>query len=224
MEKFAVIVAAGTGTRMGADLPKQFLMLKGKPVLWHTVNAFANAYNDMRIILVLHQDYIFLGEKIKTEFPHQDISIVTGGDTRFHSVKNGLQLVDKNAIVFVHDAVRCLVSPQLIRECYETTVQKKNAIPAITASDTIRVETVEGNKQIDRNTVKIIQTPQTFFSDDIKAAFEQEFSSSFTDEAGVLEASGLKVHLVEGETTNIKITRPLDILIAEKILEERSKQ
>jgi len=124
-------------------------------------------------------------------------------------------------MVFVHDGVRCLLTPDLIRRCYNHAIDKGNAIPAISAVDTIRIETVKGNELIDREKIRIIQTPQTFFSDIIKAAFEQDYEESFTDEASVVERLGVKIHLVEGEATNIKITRPIDILIAEKILEER---
>ena len=144
-----------------------------------------------------------------------------GGATRFHSVKLGLAFIQQHSIVFVHDGVRCLVTSELIHRCYNRAQQYGNAIPAIPAHDTIRIETVEGNRQIDRNKVRIIQTPQTFYSDIIKAAFEQEYDEQFTDEASVVEKLGIKIELVEGEPTNIKITQPMDLLIAEKVLEER---
>jgi len=221
MHKYAIIVAGGSGTRIGGELPKQFQLLKGKPVLWHSLKAFTDAYDDVQIILVLPKDYIESGGLIAKEFPLHRIRICTGGDTRFQSVKNGLQLVDAHAIVFVHDAVRCLVTPQLIRRCAEAVVEKDNAIPSIAATDTIRIETSSGNEPVDRNHVRIIQTPQTFFSNVIKEAFGQPYNDSFTDEASVVGKMGVKINLIEGESSNIKITTPIDLVIAEKILEGR---
>jgi len=221
MHKYAIIVAGGTGTRMGGELPKQFQLLKGKPVLWYTLKAFTDAYEDVQIILVLPENFLEKGEQIAKEFSLHRIRITAGGETRFHSVKNGLRLVDAHAIVFVHDAVRCLVTPQLIRRCAEAALEKDNAIPSIAAIDTVRIETDSGNEMVDRKRVRIIQTPQTFFSNIIKEAFEQPFSETFTDEASVIEKMGVKINLIEGEVTNIKITRPVDLLLAEKILEER---
>ncbi len=221
MYKYAIIVAGGAGIRMGGDVPKQFQLLKGKPVLWHTLKAFTDAYDDVQMILVLPENYMDTGETIAKEFPLHRIRITTGGATRFHSVKNGLRLVDTHAIVFVHDAVRCLVSPQLIRRCAEAALEKDNAIPSVAAVDTIRIQTASGNEGIERNRVRILQTPQTFFSNIIKAAFEQPYQESFTDEASVVERTGVKINLIEGEANNIKITKPVDWLIAERILEDR---
>lgn len=222
MEKYAVIVAGGVGLRMGAATPKQFIKLRGRPVLWHTLNAFLEAYADMNIVLVLPQQHMETGlEIIRSTSDPSRVWVTAGGETRFHSVRNGLQHIQKHSIVFVHDGVRCLLTAELIRRCYEAAVKEGNAIPSVTAIDTIRVTTVNGSELIDRNRVRIIQTPQTFYSDIIKAAFEQDYSDSFTDEANVVEKLGVKIHLIEGEQGNIKITHPMDMLIAEKILEER---
>ena len=221
MQKYAIIVAGGTGSRMGSDTPKQFMLLKGKPVLWYTLHAFIEAYEDMQIILVLPEVHEERGKVIAKEFPFNRIRTTTGGATRFQSVKNGLMLVDTHSVVFVHDAVRCLISPVLIRHCCEVTIEKGNAVPAIAASDTIRIETEAGNELIDRNHIRIIQTPQTFFSNVVKEAYNQSYQDSFTDEAGVVEKMGVIINLVEGEKTNIKITTTIDLIIAEKILEER---
>jgi len=222
MKKYAVIVAGGSGLRMGTSVPKQFLELQGRPVLWYTITAFLNAYPDLEIILVLPQAHLQTGlHIIQTTKDPGRVWITEGGETRFHSVKKGLDHVQQHSMVFVHDGVRCLLTPELIRRCYNHAIDKGNAIPAISAVDTIRIETVKGNELIDREKIRIIQTPQTFFSDIIKAAFEQDYEESFTDEANVVERIGVKIHLVEGEATNIKITRPIDIMIAEKILEER---
>ena len=223
MNKYAVIVAGGSGLRMGTTLPKQFLPLCGKPVLLHSLETFLSAWPDMQIILVLPNDHQQIGADIvNTTSDPARIRITVGGETRFHSVKNGLAAIDHPGVVFVHDAVRCLLTTHLIHRCYESTVEKGNAIPAIQPIDTLRIETPDGSQLIDRTKVRIIQTPQTFFSDIIKKAFEQPYDASFTDEASVVEKLGVAIQLIEGEATNIKITRPLDILLAQKILEERT--
>lgn len=222
MKKYAVIVAGGSGLRMRTTVPKQFLVLRGKPVLWYTLTAFLEAFDDLEIILVVPEPYLQTGLEILRSTSDPDrIWVTPGGATRFHSVKNGLDHIHHHSIVFVHDGVRCLLTPDLIRRCYDMALDLGNAIPAITAVDSIRVETVGGNSMVDRSKVRIIQTPQTFYSDIIKAAYENEYEEEFTDEAGVVERLGVKIHLVDGETTNIKITHPIDILIAEKVLEER---
>ncbi len=222
MKKYAVIVAGGTGKRMGNIIPKQFLLLKGKAILWYTLDTFLRAYGDLQIILVLPEQHIQKGKAIAASFAGDDrIQIVTGGDTRFHSVQCGLTHVKENSVVFVHDAVRCLVSVPLIHRCYKDALENGSAIPAVAATDSIRVLNHEGNHVADRRQVRIIQTPQTFLSDIILQAFQQEYKDAFTDEATVVEAIGKNIFLTEGEYDNIKITRPFDMMIAEKILEER---
>jgi len=223
MKKYAVIVAGGTGLRMGAPIPKQFLLLRGKPVLWYTLTAFLSAYDDLKIILVLPGKYIANGEAIinETSDPAR-VQVAVGGDTRFQSVKNGLKQIEKDAIVFVHDAVRCLVSTSLIKQCYAAALENGNAIPATFAIDSIRIETGHSNTVADRAKVRLIQTPQTFKAALLLEAFEQPYDPAFTDEATVVEKTGVAIHLVEGEASNIKITSPIDLLIAEKLLEERT--
>ncbi len=223
MKKYAVIVAGGIGKRMGNTIPKQFLLLKGKAVLWYTVDTFLRAYDDMKIILVLPDQYIEKGKLIANSFAeNKRIEIIIGGDTRFHSVQCGLKHVEENSVVFVHDAVRCLVSVPLIQRCYKTALEKGSAIPAVTATDSIRILNNSEHYVADRTQVRIIQTPQTFLSNIILPAFEKNYTDAFTDEATVVEANGTKVFLTEGEYDNIKITRPLDMMIAAIILEERS--
>jgi 2-C-methyl-D-erythritol 4-phosphate cytidylyltransferase len=146
--------------------------------------------------------------------------MATGGETRFHSVKNGLKLVEEESIIFVHDAVRCLASVDLIHRCYEMVLQTGSAIPVIASKDSVRIINEEGSEVVDRNKVLLVQTPQTFHSKILLPAYDIDYKDKFTDEAAVVEAYGLKVAIVEGEETNIKITRPIDLIIAEKILDQ----
>ena len=207
---------------MGAQVPKQFLLLKGKPLLWYTLQTFLQTFPDIQVILVLPAAHIGEGEHLVQSLEHNNrITLVAGGATRFHSVQNGLGLVKEEAIVFVHDGVRCLVTADLLQRCYEQALVKGSAIPAVTATDSIRVVTHEGSVVADRNTIRIVQTPQTFKTTLLLPAFEQVYTEAFTDEATVVEAMGNPICLIEGEHTNIKITRPVDLLIAEKIVEER---
>ena len=222
MKKYAIIVAGGSGVRMGSSIPKQFLLLNDKPIIVYSVLAFLHAYNDIEIILVLPENYIAEGKRIITAFglPADKINAVAGGQTRFHSVQNGLQAVKEEAVVFVHDAVRCLVSANLIQRCYKQTVELSSAIPAITATDSIRLEKENYPEVVDRNLVKIVQTPQTFLSNILLPAFEQDYQEAFTDEATVVEAFGKKIFLIEGEKNNIKVTTPIDLIVAENLLQQ----
>ncbi len=222
MKKYAVIVAGGSGIRMGTAIPKQFLLLHGKPVLWHTLTAFLQAYDDMHIILVLPATHTDEGmELVKSLDAEKRISIAGGGASRFHSVQNGLKLITEPSVVFVHDGVRCLVTTALIQKCYEQALIKGSAIPVVTATDSIRMVEDESHFVLNRNQIRIIQTPQTFLSSLLFPAFEQTFEENFTDEATVVEAYGEAVFLIDGDYQNIKITRPVDILIAATVLTER---
>ena len=226
MQKYAIIVAGGTGTRMGSNTPKQFLLLNEKPVLYYTLKVFLEAYTDIQIILVLPEEYTDLGrEIIDAYFDYSRIQITSGGETRFHSVKNGLALADKESIIFVHDAVRCLVTADLIHRCYENALKTGSAVPALRSKDSVRLlnEEENDNEVLDRSKVVFIQTPQTFHSRILIPAFEIDYKERFTDEATVVEAFGLKISLVEGEENNLKITRPIDLFIAEKLLAERHR-
>ena len=206
MKKYAVIVAGGKGVRMGSAVPKQFLPLNGQPILYHTLKAFIEAYSDMHLVLVLPQYQLSYAQMVLQSFPDRiDINIVAGGETRYHSVQNGLKVVEKDSIVFVHDGVRPLVTPALIQRCYEQALEKGSAIPAIPVADSMRIIEDEDSQPIDREQMRIIQTPQTFRSEIILPAFEQEHQPSFTDEATVVEAYGDVVYLVHGERSNIKI-------------------
>ena len=220
MKKFAIIAAGGSGSRMNTQTPKQFLLLAGRPVLWYTITTFLDAYPDLEIILVLPVNHFQEGEALVQSFDSPGrIHLAKGGDTRFHSVKKGLEFIVDPSIVFVHDAVRCLVTKTLIQRCYDNTLLNGNAVPAVSSVDSMRLEKDGNNWSMDRARVKIIQTPQTFRSELIKKAFEQEYRESFTDEASVVERLDVKINLVEGEELNIKITHPADFAAAEKIIE-----
>lgn len=220
--KYALIVAGGKGMRMGSAIPKQFLPLNEKPLLYYTIQAFINAFSDINIILVLPQEQLSYAQMVLQSFPERiDATIIAGGETRFHSVQNGLKAIEGDAIVFVHDGVRPFVSPALITRCYEQAVEKGSAIPVTPVTDSIRQVQGDESKPIDREQLRSIQTPQTFRSDILLPAFEQVYNFSFTDEATVVETYGTPVYLIEGEKSNIKVTTPEDMLIAELILKKR---
>lgn len=221
MEKYVIIVAGGSGTRMKSDVPKQFMLLAGKPVLIHTIQRFVSAIPELRIILVLpsrlNTEWKSLCEKYGLDHPHH---LVEGGETRFHSVKNGLTHVPENCVIGVHDAARPLVSIPTISKAFVEAMNKGNASPAIPMTESIREVNENGNKAIDRKTVQIIQTPQCFLSNTLKKAFLQEYSDKFTDDASVVEAMGEKINLIEGNLENIKITSPQDLIIAEALMKD----
>jgi 2-C-methyl-D-erythritol 4-phosphate cytidylyltransferase len=218
MNRVAVIVAGGSGTRMGNDLPKQFLKLKGREILLYSVDAFINAYADIKIILVLPKDYISLTNALIGEQNYTTrIDVVEGGATRFDSVKNGLHHVGDAEIVFVHDAVRCLVTTKLIKECSTSAEAKGSAVPVIPVRDSMRRVDTHSNTStiINRENLVVVQTPQTFKKNILVSAFNVSYSPQFTDEATVVEAAGHEIHLIPGEETNIKITFPEDLDYAE---------
>lgn len=204
---------------MNTAIPKQFLELHGKPILMHSIEIFAKAIPEINIILALpfpyRKQWETLCKKHNFILPFQ---LADGGETRFHSVKNGLALIPENAVVGIHDAARPLVNIQTIINAFETAEQKGNASPAIQINESIREVKDNNNKAIDRSSIFIIQTPQCFQSNLIKKAFLQEYRHSFTDDASVLEAMGEKINLIEGNRENIKITTPLDLIIAEAIM------
>lgn len=222
MQKNVIIVAGGSGSRVGGSIPKQFREINGKTVLWHSVKAFTEAYSDIEIILVLPNGQDEEGRKVAADFPGYRFHYAVGGDTRFESVKNGLALVTSQSLIFVHDAARCLVTPKLISHCAAVAVEKGNAIPAIPVSDSVRIEKEDGNEKADREKIRLIQTPQVFFSDVLKKAYQRSYKESFTDEASVVEEWGNKINLVEGESTNFKITTPNDLVLAEAVLKART--
>ncbi len=223
MKRYAIIVAGGEGKRMGTVVPKQFLMLAGKPVLYHTLKQFLEAFEDLQIILVLPEVHVAAGQEvIDAFFDYSRISIAIGGATRFHSVKSGLaQIHDDNAIIAVHDAVRCLVSKQLIVECFNMAANVGTALPVLACTDSVRIVNDNTNEFFPRANVKLVQTPQVFHSKIIIPAYNIEFKEKYTDEASVVDAFGMQLQLVDGDDENIKITTPKDILLAEYILSGR---
>ena len=219
MKKIALIVAGGKGRRMNKDIPKQFMLLKNKPVLYHTLKAFSEAYENIEFILVLPEEHMGKGQEIiDGYFDPSRFRLCAGGRTRFHSVQNGLALIDEESIVFVHDGVRCLLTSKLVKKCYEAAVENGTAIPVVECTDSVRMITDSGNKILNRSKLRLVQTPQTFHSNILLPAFKIDYKDKFTDEASVVEAFGLKVHLIEGEVNNIKITTPGDLLLAESLL------
>jgi len=215
-----IIVAGGTGSRMQSKIPKQFIEVKGKAILIHTIEKFIEFDEYINVIVAVHKDYMTDANFMLAEhFPDKNIQVVVGGDTRFHSVKNGLNCItNKNDIVGIHDAARPLVSIETIKRCYETAAQKGNAIPVAPVNESLRMVTNGINKAVSRDDYKIVQTPQCFVVSKIKEAFEQPFSPFFTDDATVLESIDEQIILVEGNSENIKITNPADLKIAELYL------
>ena len=218
--RIALVVAGGTGTRMGAEIPKQFLLLNGEPILMHTLRVFHGIASISEIILVLPEHQIAqwqtLCGKFKFSIKH---SIIIGGETRFQSVLNGLNAVNNpEALVAIHDGVRPLVSVETIERCFTEAEIHGNAIPAIKPFETIRFLDDNGSYPLDRERVMLIQTPQVFKVSTIKRCYNTPWQPSFTDDASVAEFSGEKINLVEGNQENIKITTPQDILIAELLM------
>lgn len=222
---YIIIVAGGKGLRMGADIPKQFLPVGGKPVLMRTLERFREYAADLQIILVLpkaQQDY---WRELCQQY-HFDVeyTLANGGETRFHSVQNGLALVpdDAEGVVGVHDGVRPFPSVEVIRNCYETARTAKAVIPVIPIVETVRHLVSESNVQrsitVPRGDYRLVQTPQTFDIQLLKAANRQPYNDGFTDDASVVEAYGFDITLVEGNRENIKITTPFDMAIAEALL------
>jgi 2-C-methyl-D-erythritol 4-phosphate cytidylyltransferase len=209
---------------MGNAVPKQFLELDGKPILYHTIKAFTDTIPNANIILVLPRIHLSYAQMVLRHFPERlDLSIVVGGATRFDSVKAGLKGVKEDGIVLVHDGVRPLVSSSLIQECCNAARAGQCAIPVTPVSDSIRQVTASGSEPMDRNYLRAVQTPQAFPAAVLLNAYRQPYEESFTDDASVVEAADIIVTLVEGERSNIKITTPEDMVIAEALLRQRAQ-
>ena len=215
MKAYAIIVAGGKGLRMGGDVPKQFLPINGKPILMHTIEAFRKALDGIEIILVLPADQHEYWQKLCQDYNFCSPELIAkGGETRFHSVKNGLALLpdDEDAVVGIHDGVRPFVSKETIQRCYATAAGGRAVVPVVPVVETIRQILPDG-KSITRprDEYRLVQTPQTFPLVMLKKAYEQSYSETFTDDASVVEAMGEEILMVEGNRENIKITTPSDL-------------
>lgn len=217
---FAIIVAGGSGTRMGTQLPKQFLELNGIPVLMHTLNAFEESKLFSQIVLVLPADFHSHWHKLCQN--HDFIlehTLIEGGDTRFHSVKNGLTaLVDKQGLVAVHDGVRPLISTNLMERCIAAAQEHGNAVPVVGVHDSVRQGEFSHSHSISRDNLWLVQTPQVFRLENLREYYRQPWNKAFTDDASVAEQAGEKIFLVQGERENLKITTPVDLAIAQLLL------
>lgn len=220
-QKYAVIVAGGSGSRMGSEIPKQFLALAGKPILFHTIEQFLQI-NGIQIILVLPEKDIAYWHQTTAQTlfdKNPSIRIEVGGKTRFQSVRNGLKHVKDNALVAVHDGVRPLIDVSIIEQSFRTANESGSAVTSVLLKDSVREVIAENhNKAVDRTKFRLIQTPQTFRTEIMKIAFEVEEQAFFTDCASVVEFAGFEINLIEGSYKNIKITTPEDLLIAEALL------
>ena len=226
MNIFVIIVAGGSGLRMGTEIPKQFLPIAGKPILLRTIDAFRNAVDGIKIVVCLPATHFDYWNKCCKEygFNADGITIVEGGKTRFHSVLNGLNTIqaDGDALVGVHDGVRPFVSAEMINRLYDAAAKHKAVVPVVDSVDSVRILSQNGeNSQIDRRMVKLVQTPQVFDLQLLKRSYGAGFIETFTDDASVVEYSGHKISLVEGCRENIKITTPMDLAIAEYMLGNR---
>lgn len=223
MNRFVIIVAGGSGLRMGTEIPKQFLPISGKPILLRTIDAFRNAVDGIKIIVCLPATHFDYWHKCCNEygFNTDNITIVEGGKTRFHSVLNGLSTIqeDGDALVGVHDGVRPFATDEMINRLFDAAAKDKAVVPVVDSVDSVRILSENGeNSQIDRRMVKLVQTPQVFDLQLLKKAYGVGFIETFTDDASVVEYSGHKISLVEGCRENIKITTPMDLAIAEYML------
>jgi 2-C-methyl-D-erythritol 4-phosphate cytidylyltransferase len=223
-KRYALIMAGGNGIRMNSPVPKQFLKLDGKPILLHSINKFLDTDPAIEMILVLPAEYLKFWEALCEEYMfHKPIKIAHSGESRFHSVKNGLELVTEEGIVAIHDAVRPLVSSKTILATYKAAEMYGNAVPAIPINDSIRQIESTRTIAVDRSRYCATQTPQCFRSDIIKKAYQQEYHYTFTDDAMAVEAMGENIRLVDGNPENIKITSPKDLLIAEVLLKAEAQ-
>ena len=218
---YVIIVAAGSGWRMSSDIPKQFLELCGKPILMYAIEAFVDAFEDIKTIVVLPQSHFTYWDKLCVRYnfnvPHQTVE---GGSQRFHSVKNGLALIrDDDGLVAIHDGARPLVSRETIINCFNEAEKFGNAVPVTVPVDSFREAGSEKSRMLDRSTLRMVQTPQVFKIALIKNAYEQRYQQAFTDDSSVFEAAGNKVHLTEGNSENLKITTTHDFIIAEALLQ-----
>ena len=221
MKRYALIVAGGKGLRMGSELPKQFLPIGGLPVLMRTLQAFHDYDPAMEIILVLPvSQQAFWQELCREHGFSVSHTVADGGETRFHSVKNGLARVQGPGVVGVHDGVRPFVAREVIARCYDEAPTKRAVIPVTDVVETVRRLEAEGSTTVPRDAYKLVQTPQVFDADLLREAYAQPYDPHFTDDASVVEALGYPIHLTQGNRENIKITTPFDLKVANALLED----
>ena len=219
---YNIIVAAGSGSRFGANLPKQYCLLNGRPVLMHTIDNMRVAMPNSHIILVLNKDFVEYWNELCGEYSFESPMVVTGGDTRWQSVKNAIDVIPATAeIITVHDGARPIVEEKMVERLINALDNAPGAIPIVSVTDSLRQVNENGSIPVDRSLYKAVQTPQAFHADKLKEAYSLPFTPTFTDDASVMAALGYDVMLVEGDTYNIKITHPLDIEIAQLYLRQR---
>lgn len=225
MQSYVIIVAGGQGLRMGSSIPKQFLLLKDRPIIFRTIDRFIEAIPDIKVIVVLHPDYVLEWEKLVAKYSLDcDYKVCAGGKERFFSVKNGLDVINEDnpdTIVGIHDAVRPFVSKEVIKTLYSEASKYEAVIPTLSSTETVRFVDSEGKSHtIDRDKVQLVQTPQVFNISLLRKAYRQPYSIGFTDDASVVEAYGHDVKLTKGNKENIKITSPVDMKFATIMLED----
>jgi len=222
---YAIIVAAGAGTRMKSGVPKQFMEIRGMPVLMHTIRAFAAADKNIRIVVVVPplRDAFWreMCRRYGFTVPH---TVAEGGRTRFQSVKKGLAMLPDEGLVAVHDGARPLPSRETITGCFREAAIHRSAVPVMPVNDSMREVTGKSSKMLHREALRMVQTPQVFDIALLKKAYEQEYTPLFTDDASVFEKAGHAIHLTKGNLENIKITNPIDLYIAEMLIARNENQ
>jgi 2-C-methyl-D-erythritol 4-phosphate cytidylyltransferase len=225
LKQYALIVAGGKGTRIPGAVPKQFLEIRGLPVLMHTVNVFFRYSADITVIVVLPQDDIGSWNDLCVKHGYdKPVIIQAGGDTRYQSVKLGLSRIEGNGLVAIHDGVRPLVDPLMIRRSFELAEANLCAVAAVPLKESVRLVGQDSTKALDRTQYRLIQTPQTFHADLIRKAYEGEDDATLTDDASVAERAGHRIHLFDGSYENIKITTPEDLILVRSIMEAKTIQ
>lgn len=222
MKKSVIIVAAGSGSRMKEDIPKQFIPLLGIPVLMHTIRCFYNYDPQAELVVSLSRSYQEYWKELcykhHFDLPHV---IATGGETRFHTVRNSLAVAVQGELIAIHDGVRPLVSHETLDRCFLMAAEKGSAIPCIPVSDSVRMKKENDSIPVDRELYRLIQTPQVFRREILEKAFQQNYQAAFTDDASVVERAGYPVFLVDGNPENIKITTRVDLAIAGALLNNK---
>ena len=219
MNKAVIIVAGGIGKRMNYALPKQFIELKGKPILFYTIEQFYTYHPEIKIVLVLPEPYFVLWKELLTQYSFAiSHRLVAGGHTRYHSVKNGLSAIDNVQLIAIHDGVRPFITPKFIAQLFDDAQEFGSSVPVVAVSETVRKITPVENEVLNRNNIFLVQTPQVFKAEWLKKAYEQPYNESITDDAMLVQMANFPLHFSEGLKYNIKITTPEDLELAEKLM------